>query len=124
MKRAAVLFLPSALCCAAPARSADARLSKSFRKPVQAGWIFVHLEGKPAEIGFQHGYLLAPEILDAHKAIKLAITHDSKDWKYFRNVAEKVLWPHIEQEYRDGLNGIVAGLTATLRDKSAKLDLC
>jgi len=63
----------------------------------------VHLEGKPSEIGFQHGFLLAPEILDAHKAIKLALTHDSKDWNYFRNVAEKVLWPHVEQEYRDEL---------------------
>ncbi len=69
----------------------------------------MHLEGKPSEIGFQHGYLLAPEILDAHKAIKLALTHDSKDWKYFRNAAEKVLWPHIEQEYREELTGIVAG---------------
>src|SRR5580704_15076263 len=119
MKRAAVFVLLAGLAAAAPAHSADARLNKSFRKPAQAGWIFVHLEGKPGEIGFQHGFLLAPEILDAHKAIKLALTHESKDWNYFRNVAEKVLWPQVEQEYRDELNGIAAGLAA----KNVKLDI-
>ena len=67
MKRAALLFLLASFAFAA--HSADARLNKSFRRPAQAGWIFVHLEGKPSEIGFQHGYLLAPEILDASKAI-------------------------------------------------------
>ena len=117
MKRAALLLCLASLAFAG--HSADARLNKSFRRPVQAGWIFVHLEGKPSEIGFQHGYLLAPEILDAQKAIKLALTHDSKDWNYFRSVAEKVLWPHVEQEYRDELTGIVAGLNA----KNVKLDI-
>src|SRR5579864_5475818 len=119
MKRAFAVFLLASLAVAAPGHSADARLNKSFRKPAQAGWIFVHLEGKPSEIGFQHGFLLAPEILDAHKAVKLALTHDSKDWNYFRNVAERVLWPHVEQEYRDELTGMVAGLAA----KNIKLDI-
>jgi Phospholipase B len=117
MKRAALLLALASLAFAG--HSADARLNKSFRRPVQAGWIFVHLEGKPSDIGFQHGYLLAPEILDAHKAVKLTMTHESKDWNYFRNVAEKVLWPHIEQEYRDELTGIAAGLAA----KNVKLDI-
>ncbi len=119
MKRAAFLIVLASLAVAAPAHTADARLSKSFRKPVQAGWIFVHLEGKPSEIGFQHGYLLAPEILDAHKAIKLAMTHESKDWKYFRTAAQNVLWPHVDAEYREELTGIVAGLAA----KGVKLDI-
>ncbi len=38
----------------------DARLKSAHRNPAQNGWVFVHLEGSPAEIGFQHGYLLAP----------------------------------------------------------------
>ncbi|HUJ50579.1 MAG TPA: hypothetical protein VLW25_10280, partial [Bryobacteraceae bacterium] len=63
-----LLFVVVAL-CAAPAREpqGDARLKKAFRRPEQNGWIFVHLEGTPAEIGFQHGYLLAPEIADADR---------------------------------------------------------
>ncbi len=47
----------------------DARLKKALRAPERNGWIPIHLEGTPAEIGFQHGYLLAPEIQDAVHAV-------------------------------------------------------
>src|ERR1051325_6463853 len=97
----------------------DPRLKQSFRKPMQNGWVYVHLEGKPAEIGFQHGYLLASEIKDTFQSIKLGITHESKNWDYFRDVAQRVLWPHVEAEYREELQGIVAGLAA----KSVALDI-
>ena len=40
------------------------RLKKAGRLPEHSGWIQVHLEGSPADIGFHHGYLLAPEIKD------------------------------------------------------------
>jgi hypothetical protein len=100
---------------AAPAREnpSDPRLAKAFRKPDSNGWILVHLEGSPAEIGYQHGYLLAPEIEDVHKVITLGLTHDShKPYTFFRAAAEKTLWPHIEQQYREELQGIVEGLKA------------
>src|SRR5271156_456811 len=100
---------------AAPARvnPSDPRLSKAFRRPDLNGWIFVHLEGTPADIGFQHGYLLAPEIEDAHKVITLGLTHDSrKPYSFFRSAAEKVLWPRVEPQYRDEIKGIVEGLKA------------
>ena len=42
----------------------DPRLAGSTRFE-RGGWIYVHLEGAPEEIGFQHGYLLANEIGDA-----------------------------------------------------------
>jgi membrane protein implicated in regulation of membrane protease activity len=44
--------------------NSDPRLAKSLRFE-RGGWIYVHLEGSPQEIGYQHGYLLAPEIWDA-----------------------------------------------------------
>ncbi len=121
---ASFIALSIALCAspANPARDsqADARLKKSFRKPQQNGWIYVHLEGSPGDIGFQHGYLLASEIEDAFKVISLGLTHDSKrDWPFFRKTAEEVLWPHVEPEYQEELRGIVQGLTA----KGVKLDL-
>ncbi len=116
MSRILAAIVGAVLTFAAPAKVAihpdTAKLKKSFRKPQHNGWIFVHLEGSPAEIGYQHGYLLAPEIADAHKAVKLSLTHDSKDWNFFRDAAQNVLWPHIEAEYRDELDGIVAGLAA------------
>jgi hypothetical protein len=101
--------------CAAPAREnqTDPRLSKAFRKPELNGWIFVHLEGTPADIGYQHGYLLAPEIEDVQKVVVVGLTHDShKPYSFFRTAAEKVLWPRVEPQYREELKGIADGLKA------------
>jgi hypothetical protein len=113
------LLLSAFLAPAAHIHPADARLKNAFKKPERKGWIFVHLEGSPSEIGFQHGYLLAPEIADAHKTIKFVLTHGSKDWPFFRNAAEKILWPHIEAEYRQEMEGMVEGLAA----KGVNLDI-
>ena len=30
----------------------------------EGGWTYVHLQGAPEQVGFQHGYLLAQEIED------------------------------------------------------------
>ncbi|MEO8028969.1 MAG: peptidase C45, partial [Bryobacteraceae bacterium] len=62
--RALAVLLVAAFSASAGSRVAD-KASRSFRKPAENGWIFVHLEGRPGEIGFQHGSLLAPEIEDA-----------------------------------------------------------
>ena len=71
-------------------------------------------------MGFQHGYLLAPEIQDAEKVEILEAKHEGKhDWNFFRNAAKDMMWPHIEQQYREELQGIAAGLKA----KGAKLDV-
>ncbi len=87
-------------------------LKHASREASRNGWIPVHLAGSPAEIGYQHGYLLAAEIQDNYQAIRLSMTHDSKDWNYFRAASESVLWPHIEAEYRAELQGIVDGVKA------------
>lgn len=93
--------------------SFNPRLKSSFRRPERNGWIYVHLEGAPSEIGFQHGYWLAPEIDRTFRSVVLLSEHDTqKPWPFFREAAEKVLWPHIEQQYREELQGIVAGVQA------------
>jgi hypothetical protein len=100
--------------------SADPRLKKASREPERNGWIAVHLRGTPEEIGFQHGYLLAPEIEDTFKDISLENTHDERrTWEFFRTTARDVFWPHIEEEYRQELNGVVEGLKA----RGVKLDI-
>jgi len=120
---AGILLAASFLASAAPAAhdpQSDPRLKKAFRRPDQNGWTFVHLEGTPNEIGFQHGFLLAAEIEDLQKVITLGLTHDSKkEYSFFRSAAEKVLWPHVEGQYRDEMKGIVEGLKA----KGSTLDL-
>jgi hypothetical protein len=103
-----------------PGPRSDARLKGAFRLPPQNGWTYVHLEGSASEIGFQHGYLLAREIEDFHKVVALELGHDTKkDWNFFRGAAEQVLWPHVEQEYREELQGLARGLAAA----GVKLDL-
>ena len=101
--------------------AAGDRLNGSFRKPGDnAGWIFVHLQGDAATRGFQHGYLLSDEIEDAKKAVELSTTHEvEKTWADLRTVAEKYSWPKVPVEYREELQGIVAGLQA----KGSKLDV-
>jgi hypothetical protein len=98
----------------------DAVLSKAYRKPALNGWIQVHLEGTPAEIGYQHGNLLSKEIAELRKIIALELEHDTKkDWEFFRKAAEEVLWPKVEAEYREELEGIVQGL----RSRGVQLDV-
>jgi hypothetical protein len=92
--------------------SADPRLQKAYRFQ-QGGWTYVHLEGSPSEAGFQHGYLLAPEIADALEAIKLFDTRQTqRDWEFFRKTAREMLWPHIDAEYQQELQGIADGVKA------------
>jgi Phospholipase B len=99
--------------------SDDPRLAKSYRFN-RGGWIYVHLEGSPHDIGYQHGYLLADEITDAFSAVSLEMTHTTnRDWEFFRRASRQMLWPKIDSEYQAELQGIVDGLQA----RKVKLDL-
>src|SRR5258708_9713194 len=90
----------------------DTRLQKAYRFQ-QGGWTYVHLEGSPSQGGFQHGYLLAPEIADAFPALKLFDTHQSQqDWEFFRKTAREMLCPHIDSQYHQKLPAIPHGGTS------------
>jgi hypothetical protein len=97
----------------------ESRLAKGYRFE-RGGWIYVHLEGTPFNIGYQHGYLLAPEIADAFAAVSLEMTHETgRSWDFFRRTAHDSLWHGIDPEYQQELRGIVAGIQA----KKVNLDL-
>jgi len=97
----------------------DAVLEKAYRFE-KDGWTYIHLEGAPHDIGYQHGYLLAPQIADAFAVIRLEMTHSTdRDWDFFRRAAREMLWPKIDPEYQAELQGIVDGLQAA----KVKLDL-
>ena len=116
----ALFFLGMAAALVSREPQVDPRLKHAFRRPAQNGWIFVHLEGAPAQIGYQHGYLLAPEIRDGFKVVSTEMTHDEdRPWSFFRDAARDVLWPHIEQQYREELQGIADGL----KSRGVKLDV-
>ena len=86
----------------------------------RGGWKYVHLEGTPEEIGFQHGQLLAAEIEDLIGVLKVESKHDTKrDWNFYREAGKKMLWPHIGAEYQQELTGIAKGA----QSKGKKLDV-
>lgn len=116
----AVLLLALGFTLVSREPQADPRLRKSSRAADRNGWIQVHLEGTPAEVGYQHGFLLAAEIKDSFKVVSAEMVHEEKkDWAFFRKAAEQVFWPRVEQQYRDELNGIVEGL----KSKGVALDI-
>ena len=87
-------------------------LAKASREN-KNGWVYVHLEGTQSDIGCQHGYLLANEIDTAIQAMAYLFQHDTKkDWQFYRQAAKNFLWNKLDQEYKDEINGIVAGLQA------------
>ena len=123
LSRALSCFMLSTLTLIAsvPAYSAGQAASKDAGYRVNhGGWAFVHLQGTPAEIGYQHGRLLSAEIEDLVKVIKLESTHATKrDWQFFREASRKMLWPHIDAEYQQELEGIAKGV----QSKGIKLDV-
>ena len=62
----------------------------------RGGWTYVHLEGTPSQIGFEHGSLLAPEIADMVRVNKLETLHSThRDWEFYREAGKQdVLAPH------------------------------
>ena len=107
-----IAILLALTCAAFAANPSDARLQKAYRFQ-KGGWTYVHLEGSPADIGYQHGYLLAPEIADGLAAVKLFDTRETqRDWEFFRTTAREMLWRHIDAEYQQELQGIADGAKA------------
>ena len=97
----------------------EARLNGAYRFN-RGGWVYVHLEGAPADIGYQHGYLLAPEIEDGLRVVQYKdVRRTKRDWAFYRATAQNILWPHIDQEYQQELQGIADGLKA----RGSTLDL-
>jgi len=88
----------------------DVRLAKAYREE-KAGWIYAHLEGKPRDIGYQYGYLLASEIDDAQKALR-GTSLGSRSWDWYRTETKKLFWDKLDPEYQQELEGLAEGLNA------------
>ena len=99
--------------CSKPAKGKiPAELKNSYRQEVN-GWVFVHLEGTPREVGFQNGYHLAAEIDDALQMFAFFLEKSTgHDWAFFREAASRMFWPKVDTEYQEEIQGIVDGLKA------------
>jgi len=84
------------------------------------GWIRVHVQGEPFQIGFQHGYLLYREIEYAAESLKTFFEKEYKlKWDFFRRIAEEYYWPKVPDEQREEMKGIVEGAKV----RGGKIDL-
>ena len=112
------LLLTLAASCSPPADATsaasppDPRLNGAYRFE-RNGWIFVHVEGAPDALGFQHGYLLAAEIADLLRVVQAAPrAADEEGLGVLPGRGRAMLWPKIDAEYQQEIDGIVAGAAA------------
>lgn len=114
-----VLAAASVAALAATGAAPDPRLEGAY-KFHDGGWTYVHLQGTPNAIGFQHGYLLAREIEDNVKVYSVeGVNEYKRPWSFFREAGKNVLWPKLDPEYQAELEGIAEGLKA----QGSKVDL-
>jgi hypothetical protein len=86
------------------------------------GWVYVHVEGSPYEMGFQNGKLVAPEIKGMIDTISFGLKHDmSASWADLSKGAQQFLMSKIDPEYVQEMQGIAdgarsAGVNVSLAD--------
>jgi hypothetical protein len=79
------------------------------------GWIFIHIEGAPEIMGYQHGYLLAGEIINLRGAMSVLNEKTTgKNWQFYREESDRLFWSKTPEEYQKEIDGIVAGVNARL----------
>jgi len=106
------------------------KYENGYRYNIQ-GWIYLHIEGKPYDRGYQHGYLLANEIVDhitrwsnvihnSPKNSKKPVDINSPEyqkmsndwWESCRSAIKKIYWDRTPEEYQEEIKGIADGVKA------------
>ena len=105
---------------AAPDSSSSDLMGSAFRRD-RNGWIYLHLEGTPDQVGYQHGYLAAPEIREVIRVFGEYLPHTTKhDWQFYRQAAHSMFWDKIGDEYQREIAGIARGADARLKGDAGK----
>ena len=96
-----------------PSAAAVRTFGPAYRYPA-AGWIYLHVEGKPYERGYQHGYLMAKEIPEylTRCAIELAGKAEDHSWDAYRTSADALFLRGFDHEILEEMRGIVDGANA------------
>jgi hypothetical protein len=108
-----------------PAKEAVETFGPAYRYP-KGGWIYLHIEGKPYDRGYQHGYLMAGEISEylARCSYLLGGRTDEETWDTFRTSANALFLRGFDREILEEMRGIVDGANAHgAKFLNRKLDL-
>lgn len=79
----------------------------------RAGWVYLHIEGEPYARGYQHGYLMAPELAEVQRMLRhITPWKTGVGWEeVFIPGAEDQWTKWLTPEYADELKGIADGAT-------------
>jgi len=108
-----------------PARSAVTTFGPAYRYPT-GGWIYLHIEGKPYERGYQHGHLMAKEVVQYMKrcAADLDSRGKNQSWNLARTSANALFLRGFDQEILEEMKGIAEGASdAGARWEGRRIDL-
>jgi hypothetical protein len=105
-----------------PAREAVQTFGPAYRYP-SAGWIYLHIEGKPYERGYQHGHLMAREIPEYIARCADDLGGEANWWQY-RTWADAMFLRGFDKEILEEMRGIADGASdAGARWQKRRIDL-
>lgn len=105
-----------------PVREAVETFGPAYRYPA-AGWIYLHIEGKPYERGYQHGHLMAREIPEYLERCA-SLLGSKEHWDDYRKLANALFIRGFDQELLEEMRGIADGASdAGARWQDRRVDL-
>ena len=95
-----------------PNKKAVKTFGPAYRYPT-GGWTYLHIEGEPYERGYQHGFLLAKEIVGYMERGSAELGNKSKrDWERSRTTANALFLRGFDAEILQEMKGIAEGAAA------------
>jgi Phospholipase B len=105
-----------------PVREAVQTFGPAYRYPA-AGWIYLHIEGKAYERGYQHGHLMAREIPEYLERCA-SLLGSKEHWDDYRKLANSLFLRGFDQELLKEMRGIADGASdAGARWQDHRIDL-
>ncbi len=113
MRKRMVIFAAfAALMAAGVCHATSLTYGKGYRFD-KNGWIYVHIEGRPYQRGYQYGYLIADRLAQALRTTRfMTYWNTGKKWEFFRRWAVKLFAKKIPPEYMKEMKGIADGARA------------
>lgn len=106
-----------------PAREAVKTFGPAYRYP-SAGWTYLHIEGKPYERGYQHGYLMAREIPEYMERCAADLGTNAAGWGALRTQASALFLKGFDREILEEMRGIADGASdAGVKWQGRRIDL-
>ncbi|HJT33100.1 MAG TPA: C45 family autoproteolytic acyltransferase/hydrolase, partial [Pirellulales bacterium] len=117
--------LPPRISAFTPDAASVVRSGPAYRYS-RSGWIVLHIEGTPYERGYQHGQLMAREIVDYIASLAEIKSQKAPEdaWRDMRTLVNAVFLRRYDAEYLEEMKGIADGAAAAgAKFHSRKLDL-